>query len=202
MAGMVFVMKIGVTVRVDRTKELAANIAKLPELRVLVGFPRETAPRKGEPITNAELGYIHNYGSASQRIPPRPALVPGVEAALPAIERQLQLAAVAAVTGRDPLVSFHAAGLLAQASIKSVIRAGIPPPLAPRTVQQRIARRADPSWRAKKQAAVDANVAAGRPPGAGLFTPLIDTGSFINAVNYVIRKKDRTVAGGPGTGSS
>lgn len=55
-----------VKVRVDKAREVFAAIRKLTKTEVLVGIPgdgKERDPGEGEPITNAELGYIHEFGS-------------------------------------------------------------------------------------------------------------------------------------------
>ena len=72
--------------------------------------------------------------------------------------------------------------------IKQTIRTNIPPPLAEATVRARIARRASASWRNRRSAQVDANIAAGADPGSGLFTALIDTGKLLASITFVIRR--------------
>lgn len=46
---------------------------------VLIGIPMSTTERPDGEITNAELGYIHEYGAPEANIPARPFLIPGVE---------------------------------------------------------------------------------------------------------------------------
>lgn len=188
-------IKTGVTVKIN--KELLAglesSIAKLADRRVLVGVPKETAARQGDPVNNAMLAYIHNVGDPAGNIPARPSFVPGVEAALPEIVDALRKAAEAAVkpNGSDQLDKRLASvGMIAVASIRQIIRSNIAPPLALATIKARIARRKSASWRAKRSAQVDANLAAGNAPGAGLFTALIDTGAWIQSITWVIRKKN------------
>jgi hypothetical protein len=73
-----------------------------------------------------------------------------------------------------------------------VITEGIPPPLAAGTVERRIGRRKSKKWRADRRALVAANVDAGLAPGAGLFTPLIDSAQLLKSVSYVLRKVTRS----------
>jgi hypothetical protein len=58
-------------------KDIANSIGKL---NVLVGIPEKDALRKGDPINNAALLYIHTNGSPLQHIPKRPVLEPAIEA--------------------------------------------------------------------------------------------------------------------------
>ena len=70
------------TVNVSKTSKLpqvTATLAKLAKARVLVGIPQAKASRKGTPINNAELMYIHTEGSPIRNIPARPVLQPAIE---------------------------------------------------------------------------------------------------------------------------
>ena len=195
-------IKTGVVITVDRVRELEGALADLADRRLLVGVPKETDRRDGEQIDNAALAYIHDNGAPDANVPPRPFMEPGIRAAFPAITAGLVEAARIALTEKG-IEKFDkrlgVLGFLVVASIKRTIRANIPPPLAESTVRARIARRKSPTWRAKRSAAVDANIAAGLSPQTGLFTALIDTGSMLNAITWVIRKRrsDRSIVVGP-----
>ncbi len=71
---------MSVKVTRDNLKNVLQNIRMMDDKRLLVGIPGEENPRKGEPVGNAQLGYIHENGSAVRNIPPRPFLKPGVRA--------------------------------------------------------------------------------------------------------------------------
>lgn len=136
---------------------------------VLVGIPSSATARKekGEPMDNATLGYIHEFGAPRANIPARPFLIPGIENGKDAINKQLQAATVAALSGNADEVDrrLHAAGLTAQNYVRARINSGIPPALT------------------------DATLAARRRRGRTGDKPLIDTGQLRNAITYVIRKK-------------
>jgi len=158
-------VKPGVSIVSDNTKAISAAIRKMAETQVLVGIPSEKTSRSG-PITNAALGYIHNYGAPEANIPARPFMEPGIAEAEPENLRRMQHIATAALEGRSDAVEngFIAIGLRTAAAIKRRFALGIPPPLKPSTL------------------------AARRRRGRSGTTPLIDTGQLRNAISFVIRR--------------
>lgn len=70
--------KSGVTTRVDNAKAILDALRSLTKKDVLVGIPSEDSGRDDVPFGNAGIGYLNEYGSPEQNIPPRPHLVPGV----------------------------------------------------------------------------------------------------------------------------
>jgi hypothetical protein len=183
-------MKPGVRTIVNNMPKVTKAINDLSRQRVMVGVPSTTVNVGHSNPNNAQLAYIHEHGDPASHIPARPFLGPGIKRARGKIELYLRAAGKAALSGKpdEVLKRLHAAGLTASASARNVITEGIPPPLAAHTVEGRIARRKDAGWKSQKRAAVAANVAAGNAPGAGLFTPLIDTGALRASITYVIRK--------------
>jgi hypothetical protein len=157
--------------------DIMRALGELAKKRLLVGIPAENNTRPGEPIGNAVLGYIHNFGSPARNIPARPHLVPGVEAVMPAIQQRLEMAARAALAGDEAAVDRHLgeAGIVAVNSVQATIQAGIPPPLQPRTVTSR--RRRSKGSRYRRRATQPSDV-----------TPLIDTGALLRSYTWVIRK--------------
>lgn len=73
--------KSGVTTRVDNAKAILDALRSLTKKDVLVGIPSEDSGRDDVPFGNAGIGYLNEYGSPEQNIPPRPHLVPGVKSA-------------------------------------------------------------------------------------------------------------------------
>ena len=63
----------------NNTRALMDAMRSLERSDVLVGIPEETSPRKGEPISNAQLMYIHTRGSRLKNIPARPVIEPAIE---------------------------------------------------------------------------------------------------------------------------
>lgn len=189
-------MRDGLHVTKDNVAGLVASVRELTKLRVMVGVPDINANLGREPgdeLNNAQIAKVQDQGAPEINIPARPFMAPGVKKAQTVVEGWTRRAGVAALAGDTATVMrcMHAAGLAAASAIKAVITVGIPPPLAPSTVAARIARRSSATWRRKRRAAVAANVEAGKSPGEGLFTPLIDTGALRASITYVIRRLGR-----------
>ncbi|RQZ78840.1 hypothetical protein DF056_20830 [Burkholderia cepacia] len=157
------------SMKIDRLDEVLKSIAGLVKQEVLVGVPDSTAGRKddGEPLSNAEIGYIQETGSPANNIPARPHLVPGVQDARPKFEPQLQKGVEAALDGDLEQVQrrLNMAGIAAQNSVRAKVNSNIAPQLAESTLEAR------------------------RRRGVTRENTLIDTGQYRNSITYVIRKK-------------
>ncbi|MBR8443237.1 hypothetical protein [Burkholderia cenocepacia] len=157
------------SMKVDRLDEVLKSIAGLVRQEVLVGVPDSTAGRKddGEPLSNAEIGYIQETGSPANNIPARPHLVPGVQDARPKFEPQLQKGVEAALDGDLEQVQrrLNMAGIAAQNSVRAKVNSNIAPELAESTLEAR------------------------RRRGVTRENTLVDTGQYRNSITYVIRKK-------------
>lgn len=64
----------------DNGKPLGDLLKEIAKMQVYVGIPEEKASRKGEPVNNAQLLYIHTNGSQLKGIPKRPVIEPALEA--------------------------------------------------------------------------------------------------------------------------
>lgn len=152
----------------DITDKVLANIQKMAADRLLIGIPAEKAPRKGDPITNAALGFIHENGSPARNIPARPFLVPGVRAATPkCLEILKQFGKQSLTAGPAALdKGLNAAGLIAQAAVKKQIvsQEGFSPLKA-------------------------GTIAARKRKGYKGEKALIRTGQLLNSITYVVRSK-------------
>ena len=156
---------------IDKLDDLRKSLRTLERSQVLVGVPAEKAGRdpskqKGT-INNAALGYIHNYGSPTANIPPRPFLEPGIKDNQNSITPYLGKAAAAAISGNPLGVQKHltSAGIKAVSGVKRKIDVGPFVPLKPGTL------------------------AARRRRGRTGTKPLLDTGQLRNAISFVIRDK-------------
>lgn len=154
-------------------KKLMKALKSLPHKNVLVGIPSDKSNRKAEvgekaDITNAELGYIHEYGAPEKNIPARPFLIPGVEEVKPQVIKYFKEAGKAAVEGNITQIEkyFHMAGLAAQNTVRAKINNGDFEPLSEVTLRLR------------------------RSRGRTGTRPLIDTGQLRNSITYVIRNKE------------
>lgn len=182
-------------VRDDVNKVLAA-IQKLVGQEVLIGIPASNASRDGGgPLNNAQIGYIHEYGSPQANIPARPFLEPGVSGAMDKITPRMKAAAKAAMDGDTNRVDqqLHAAGLLGQIGAQKKIDSGEFEPLKPATVRNRRRNRKTKSMRADEKKYL-ALIAAGETPEAAQeatgIRPLHNTGELRDHLTYVIRKKE------------
>ena len=136
---------MAVKVAKDNVAAILAAVNALTETQVLVGIPSD-APARGDdegdrPLTNAELGYIHEFGAPEANIPARPFLLPGVENARAAIAAEYRHAAEAALDGRNVAEAAHLrVGITAQNAVRAKITEGPFAPLAERTLKRRKAR--------------------------------------------------------------
>lgn len=152
----------------DRMPALLKAMSLLVQSEVLVGIPAESTERsEGDAINNATLGYIHETGAPAAGIPARPFLVPGVAAAEEDVADQLAKGATAALAGDKTGIDqrLHAAGLVAETSVKNTLNAGVEPALA------------------------DSTIAARARRGRTGTVPLIDTGKLRNSITHVVRRK-------------
>jgi hypothetical protein len=151
-------------------KDITANIAKsldqMSAKEVYVGVPQAESSR-GESKTNAEIGYINEFGSPINNIPPRPHLVPGVASAKEQTVNILKKGASNALVDIARLdKALTAVGLLNASAVKLYIKAGTNLlPLAEKTLEER------------------------RAKGAFGEKPLIRTAQYLKSITYVVRNK-------------
>ncbi|ECC9294470.1 hypothetical protein DL122_16620 [Salmonella enterica subsp. salamae] len=178
--------KSGVTTRVDNAQAILDALKSLTKKDVLVGIPAEDSDRDDVSFGNAGIGYINEYGSPAQNIPPRPHLVPGVKSVEDQTMPQLKAAAQAALDGNVAGAerALNRAGTVAARGVKNHIKAANFTPLADSTVEAR-------ARRGRKGAKAElARRAAGESPGTTLAKPLYDTGKYLASITHVVRDKD------------
>lgn len=151
----------------DFTDDFNKIIKSFKRDAVLVGIPEQDAERKEtDPINNAALLAINEFGSPLNNIPPRPAMAIGIRNAQDAIAEQFKLAAKGALTkGLAALpVAYNRVGLIASNSVKKAINAqeGLAPPS-------------------------EATLAAREAAGFKGTKALIVTGQMRNAITYVVK---------------
>lgn len=183
------------TVVKDNTAKVLAAIQKLASQEVLVGFPAEESGRDGGELNNAQIGYIHEYGSPAANIPARPFLESGVNDRRDVITRRLQTAAKAALDGNPEKVdsSLRAAGLSGQAGAMHRIDSSEFEPLKPETVRRRSKDRDTKSMRSSEKKYLELIASGATPEQAQDATgirPLHNTGQLRNGIKYVIRRKE------------
>lgn len=182
---------MSIKMTVDKLGEIMKSINSLVSKDVLVGIPDSKAERRdedGEPINNAQLGYIHEFGSPINNLPARPFLNTGVEDAKEEIAEQLEKAANSALSGKYAQMEagFNKAGIVAQNSVKNKINSGQFAPLADSTLRARVSRGGSRGKAAERELA---SRSEGNAPSNAEIKPLIDTGQLRNSITYVVRKK-------------
>ena len=176
---------------VDNLGSLIKSLNELASKEVLVGIPDSKASRNnedGEPVNNAQLGYIHEYGSPANHIPARPFLGIGITNAKKAISAQLAKTAKDAIDGKSNRVEngLNRAGIIAQNSVKSVFSSGELQPLANSTLRSRVSRGGTRGKAASKELRMRAEYGISSNEE---IKPLVDTGQLRNSITYVVRKK-------------
>lgn len=183
-------MAMQVKTRVTTNNAAMRAVNSMQNMRVLVGIPATGASRApsspGLLANNAAIGYLQEFGNPATNLPARPHLVPGVRRILPQATTILRqgLAKELANVPNGMVQALNIVGLLAQNSVRGLIAQSIPPPLALRTIMNRLYRRA--SYIAASPARKKAMAAKWV---SGTFIPLIDTGQYRNSITYVIRRK-------------
>ncbi|EMX0763208.1 hypothetical protein RZP91_03410 [Citrobacter freundii] len=189
--------KSGVTTRVDNAQAILDSLRSLTKKDVLVGIPSEDSEREDVPFGNAGIGYVNEYGSPAQNIPPRPHLIPGVKSVEEQTMPQLKAAAQAALDGNAAGAerALNRAGTLAANGVRRYMTITGFTPLADSTVEAR-ARRGRKGAKAElARRSSDGKLNAINPDSGQLISnenvrPLIDTGQYRRAITHVVRDKD------------
>lgn len=182
-----------VLVTKDEVNAVVGAINKLVSKEILVGIPEAQASRDDEPVTNAALGYIHEFGAPGANIPARPWLIPGVRKGSDEYMPHLRGAAGGALDGRPDVVDkeLGSAGLLAAQSAKREMAMGDFVPLKPATIAARRRSRGTASRRKSEEQYLELVRNGMSPADAQAATgirPLINTRQMFNAVTSVVRK--------------
>lgn len=159
---------IGIKITHDSTEKIKKSFELLMKKDVLVGIPSDGIDREdSDDANNAEIGYMAEFGCPEKNIPERSWLQPGIVDGKKDIEKYLQKAATFAIEGNSSGVdtALRYTGETAKNSVKAKVVNGPFQELAKYTLAQR-----------KKR-------------GVTRESPLIDTGQFLNSINYVIREK-------------
>lgn len=164
----------GIKVKRDELRSVLGAIKRATRENLLVGIPYYHTARPGDVtgISNADLGYIHEFGAPAANIPARPALVPGVLSATKQATALMADGMSNEMAGQRGAahISLHKAGLVAVNYVRQTITDGVSPALSEVTIERRLEK------------------------GRTGTTPLLDTGQYRNAFTYVIRKKGQNDA--------
>lgn len=168
-----------VTVKTSLVKEFHETMRALIKKNVYVGIPADSKKRdsietkKGDKpsrVTNAQLGYINEYGSPANNIPARPFLVPGVKESAPQVVNILKAAVITTQNSAENVdITLNKAGQKARDTVKRRIQQSTDmEPLSEVTKKIRATRK--------------------RNRRTGVMKPLIDTGQMLNSITYVVRE--------------
>lgn len=172
---------------VDHSAELIDRVNSLALSDVLVGIPKEKGARTDTAHSNAELGYLHEFGSPLRNIPARPFLYPGVRKCQREAIALLRQGAQDALAGRGSNeATLNKVGILARNSVVKELTNPDPAfvPLRPATIRARLRKTAAGRRQLKKlkgQMALSTWA-------AGNIKPLIDTGQLRQSITYVVKK--------------
>lgn len=174
--------KTGAQIRVDTLEDaqdrVERAIARLKKAQVYVGIASGSRgdKRSDAPISNHELGFIHEFGSPAANIPARPFLRPGVRKAIPEYKPKLKAAAKAALHGdidaMDALL--NQAGMIARDGARTEISTGDFVPLKPATLRNRHKSRLANAPRENELKGEDVR-------------PLINTGALRDSIDYYVK---------------
>lgn len=164
--------------------DIMEPLQALGKKRVLVGVPENEDPREqdGGSIGNAALAYIHDNGAPSVGIPARPFMQPGINKVQSKINRELRTAATAALEGTPEGVdlALNSAGMIAQSSIRNIIRTSEGfAPLKRATLLGRVRKRSYLMDKFKNNKGLKEEYMAS-------LKPLMDTNQLLRAITYVI----------------
>jgi phage gpG-like protein len=162
----------GISVTTDKLKNILEKLNSFKRLEVLIGIPTDLTTRKpseDEEIesSNAELGFIHEFGSPLDDIPKRPFLVPGVKKVKSKLTTILKKAAKNFTGEGSPIkLGLEQAGTVARDASKNIIVTQENfTPLSAKTIALR------------KRKNFDGEKA------------LIRTAQLLNSITYVVREK-------------
>lgn len=178
----------------DRAPEIHKAVKALTEKAVFIGVPAENAG-SGRPINNAELSYIHEFGTATG-IPSRPHLRPGIERIQEEAAVEFEAAARKAFEGDLKAVeaAFISVGNAGSISVQQMFVDNDWPPLSEKTLNYKpiLKDKNGKPLLEKKRKSDDPDVVKRGPSRKeqGKTNPLIITAELQKSHTYVVRKRD------------
>jgi hypothetical protein len=160
---------VSIKVRKDIYKQVKKNLLDFSKLDLLVGVPQEKTERDkdvqgettNEPITNAELMFIHTNGSPVKNIPKRPTIEPTIEENKDKISEKFKTAVNKILNNRgDGKEDLEKLGIWVVNKIKARFGSEELEPNTEGTIKRK-----------------------------GSDRPLIDTGQLRDSITYVTRRK-------------
>ena len=183
-------MSNGVTVKLTQVSDskIIDNLLKAAKdkLYVYVGVQKDTAPRKDDLITNAEVALANEFGT--DKIPERSFIRSTIKEKRQKYKDMNIRAAKKILTSnldQDSLIKLHLATLGQQAEndIKAKITEIRYPELSKKTIEARRSRLLSVTKSKKQKAKIMA---------ASLDKPLIDTAQLRSSIKYLVSKKQKS----------
>ena len=167
-----FTTTVTVTKTIDKQALIQKALDDLALYEIKIGFPVEYKQRElvasdllrrsGVNLTNPQIAYIVENGDTKLNIPPRPFMIPGIEAALSQLSRMYGPVIRAVINKDSPVDGLIDIGRVGRNSIRNYLLFGDHKALAPATIYMR------------------------EHSGITLTIPLIETGRMRNALSYMI----------------
>lgn len=157
---------------VESASKMVRNIQLLDfmkENEVYVGIQQKESKREDEPITNAELLFIHTNGSPINNIPPRPVIEPAIKHDSERLSGMMKKAAQLVLAGKidDAIIQLKRTGMRGQNVSRNwfVNPENNWPPNSPSVIAEKIRK------------------------GSTNPRPLIDTGELRKSITYFVKTK-------------
>ena len=191
MSGKVFASVQKTDSRLDAVEKALQRMRKTV---IYVGIAKgsDQEYRRGQPISNCDLGFVHEFGSPANRIPPRPFLVPGVKSVKVQLAQGMKAAAKAAMNGDEASFDkqMERTAIKAQVAVPNYVRQNQDQfaPLKPRTIKARLRKNEKVAGnydRIRKSQGIDTKNIG----NTSSITTLIDTGQLVGAVRGMVIKE-------------
>lgn len=183
----------------SKEKDIFRAINYLKSRNILVGIPSFSPKNRRDDtakITNAQIGYINEYGSPARNIPARPFLIPSIKEQQDVISSKLKAAGKAAAAGDIAEIEkiYQGLALSVPSGVQEYILRGLQPPLANVTLRLRHLSRLTKSQRdaeieeLMRRAGIETNRFKDTPTDR-LNLPLVNTGQLLRSIEGFVRGK-------------
>lgn len=163
-------MKAEVEVKVNNFGKLINALTFLRDNSVYVGTQQKKSTREGDEITNAELLFIHTFGSPLRGIPARPSIEPAIEDDEERLTRMFKKSAQA-ILGGNPQQALDQLKLIGMRG-QNISRGWFVNPKN--------------GWPPNSPSTIRAKMAKFKGKGVYEPRPLIDTGQLRKSITYFV----------------
>lgn len=163
-------MKVDIHEVANDMSKIIDEMRFIKEHEVFVGIQQKDTTREDDPVTNAELLFIHTNGSPANNIPPRPVIEPAIKKDSKRLSSMMKQAAKYALDG------------MKSEALRQLELVGT----RGRDVSKRWFVNPDNNWPPNSEAVQERK----RRKGATNPRPLIDTGDLRNSISYFVGTKE------------